>query len=418
MTSGSTQAALSRPSSAMVSDASTDAGASPLGRGRVSAEDVLRIECNVDFEAFRRLEREWHELCAQCPSATMFNSWEWLFSWWQTYRGARELRLILVRSGGALVAVLPLCLSREPVVGPLMARVLRFVGDGSYDSDYLDWIVRSGDEDRVVAALARWFAENRDWDALRLRELPPQSTLAPRLEVLRAAVSGRVQVETGRTGVIPLPATLEEFLRGRQSRFRTKLRALLRSMDTAGITLEVSCPPHQLRSRLRSLFALHQRRWQSAGEPGVFGGRTKRLFYARFAPRFSRRGWLRLYTLQSAAGPVAHQLCFGTAGTTYLLQEGFDVTNPNASYGQMLRIAVMKHLIESGETHYDFLGGVTRHKEGWGAIEQEVSHVSIVRPTVAGRMTIAWPLFREQVGQFLKRYLPPRIVDRLRGRGG
>ena len=28
----------------------------------------------------------------ECPGATPFNSWEWLFSWWQAYGGARQLR--------------------------------------------------------------------------------------------------------------------------------------------------------------------------------------------------------------------------------------------------------------------------------------------------------------------------------------
>lgn len=114
-------------------------------------------------------------------------------------------------------------------------------------------------------------------------------------------------------------------------------------------------------------------------------------------PTFARSGWLRLYSLRRQNEYVAHQLCFGHGGTTYLLQEGFDVSNPSASYGQMLRAAVIRHLIDSGEARYDFLGGFTRKKEIWGARETAALHLIVARPNLRGRLYFDAPGLRDRL---------------------
>ena len=73
------------------------------------AAAVLRT--TTDFAA---LQAEWDELYESCPRATPFQSWAWLYSWWEVYgEGRYELRLVTVReAGGLLVGLLPLMVRR------------------------------------------------------------------------------------------------------------------------------------------------------------------------------------------------------------------------------------------------------------------------------------------------------------------
>jgi CelD/BcsL family acetyltransferase involved in cellulose biosynthesis len=158
------------------------------------------------------------------------------------------------------------------------------------------------------------------------------------------------------------------------------------------------------------LFQLHQERWQQAGEPGVFGGRAKRLFYARFCPRYARAGWLRLYSLRSADRYLAHQLCFEDRGVVYLLQEGFDVADPASSYGQMLRAAVIRHLIAQGTKRYDFLGGYSKHKVSWGAEEERTLHIALARDSLRARICFHGPAVREACANWAKKRLPTKLT--------
>ena len=95
---------------------------------------------------FAELEGEWEELYRECPRATPFQSWAWLYSWWEHYGERYELRLVTVRSeDGLLVGLLPLMLGRRGSLGRLL-----FIGTGI--TDYLDVLVREGWEEQVRAA--------------------------------------------------------------------------------------------------------------------------------------------------------------------------------------------------------------------------------------------------------------------------
>lgn len=375
---------------------------------------ALRVDCIADAAGVRALAREWRALHDTLPDATPFTSHEWLASWWQAYGDGRPLRVLAFRAHDALVGVTALYLDRD---GPRRwCRVLRFVGDGTFDSDYLGPLCAPAWQAAVHARLVEWLRAERGWDAIDLRELPGDSVLPDVLSAQARDAGWLARLEHGRCALLDLPPSLDEFLRARQARFRTRVRALLRRLDEGGLVFEPDTAPAQLRARVRSLFRLHQARWQATGGPGVFGKRARRQFYARFVPRFAQRGWLRLYSLRQGDAYVAHQLCFGGDGVTYLLQEGFDTTDPAASYGQMLRAAVVRELIARGERRYDFLGGYSRHKEDWGAVQGVTSHVIVARPTLRGRAYFHAPALRERAAQVAKRVLPAAVVQRLRER--
>lgn len=376
---------------------------------------ALSLECVADRAAFCALRDEWRELHASCPQANPFNSWEWLFSWWQAYGAERTLRVLVWRAAGRLAGVAPLYLAPESMAFGASAQVLRMVGDGSGDSDYLAFLVRGEYAAPAMAQLGQWLAAEPGWDALAMSELKPGQGLLERFGQIARQHRFALRIAPGRCSAVELPATFAQFLEARQPRFRTRIRALLKKLDAdPALRFEPATVPDDLRARLRSLYALHQARWAAEGVAGVFRDARRRLFYGHFVPRFARRGWLRVYSLRHGQTYVAHQLCFGGEGITYLLQEGFDVSNPAASYGQMLRAAVMRHLIANGERSYDFLGGYSRHKHDWGARESETANAVIARRRWRGRLYANAPAWRQQLADAANRFLPQTAMRVLR----
>jgi CelD/BcsL family acetyltransferase involved in cellulose biosynthesis len=381
------------------------------------APGSIAVQCVADPALLRSLRGEWQNLFSRCPRATPFNSWDWLFSWWQAYGAGRQLRVVLVRIDGTLAGIAPLYVGQEKSSLRTPCSVMRFIGDGSFDSDHLDFLIDPSRENVVMLQFEDWLRRSRDWDVLALREITGGSRLDAAMRDFARKLGLRFRTEESVCAVLDLPASYEEFLQARQSRFRTKARSLTKRIDQGDIAFETQCGPAGLRKKLRSLFDLHQRRWNAAGQPGVFGPRAKRLFYAHFVPRFARTGWLRLYSLRHGQEYVAHQLCFGVAGTTFLLQEGFDVSDPAASFGQMLRAAVVRQLIESGEKRYDFLGGYSSHKELWGARPGKVNHVLVARKNLRALVYFNAPAWRECIAAKAKRTLPDQVLKRLRRTG-
>src|SRR5918911_5777125 len=89
------------------------------------SDSPLELSVVEDAPAFASLEEEWGNLYRNAPLATPFQSWAWLYSWWESYGESYELRLVTVRDEGLLVGIVPLRLRRRWGFGRLL-----FVGAG------------------------------------------------------------------------------------------------------------------------------------------------------------------------------------------------------------------------------------------------------------------------------------------------
>jgi CelD/BcsL family acetyltransferase involved in cellulose biosynthesis len=141
-------------------------------RLRHRSRDVVKAHLDVsvleDGKAFAALEEEWEELYRDCPAATPFQSWAWLYSWWEHYGEGNELCIVAVRSGGLLVGILPFMIQRRFGVKRLL-----FIGTGV--TDYLDLLAREGWEREVAEAGVRVLRRLGPWQVADLLELRPEA---------------------------------------------------------------------------------------------------------------------------------------------------------------------------------------------------------------------------------------------------
>ena len=129
----------------------------------------LRTEVLRSAGEFAALEEEWEDLYQDSAQATPFQSWAWLYSWWESYGEDYELRLVTVRDGrGLLVGVAPLMLEYKRGFSTLL-----FVGTGL--TDYLDVLIRERWEDQVSEILVRTLGEIGSWQVADLQQLRPDA---------------------------------------------------------------------------------------------------------------------------------------------------------------------------------------------------------------------------------------------------
>ena len=132
-------------------------------------EKPLRTSVLRSSIEFATLEKEWEDLYHDSPQATPFQSWAWLYSWWESYGDDYELRLVTVRNDrGLLVGVAPLMLKSEFGFNKLL-----FVGTGL--TDYLDVLIRERWEDQVSEVLVQSLGEVGSWQVADLHQLRPDA---------------------------------------------------------------------------------------------------------------------------------------------------------------------------------------------------------------------------------------------------
>jgi CelD/BcsL family acetyltransferase involved in cellulose biosynthesis len=118
----------------------------------------------------------WNALLVQSQSDTLFLTWEWLYSWAESFIGAdRRLFILTVYRDNALVGVAPWYTHSQTRWG-FREREVRFLGTPEAASDYLDVFAKPGEEIAVAQQVyAHLWKEKAAWEMLVLRDIPSHS---------------------------------------------------------------------------------------------------------------------------------------------------------------------------------------------------------------------------------------------------
>jgi peptidoglycan/xylan/chitin deacetylase (PgdA/CDA1 family)/CelD/BcsL family acetyltransferase involved in cellulose biosynthesis len=358
------------------------------------------------------LRCHWDNLLANSPAKTIFLSWEWITAWWDAYGRAGDLRVLAAFDDSEVLrGIAPLRSQTVHRYGQSIPAV-SFIGDGSNDSDYMNFIVAAGYEEPVMTALAEHLAQDlKRGTMLVLNQIPAGS---PSLDLLKRSTTqqGLLWVETETPcATVVLPRTWDEYLGMLKPRFRTKVRSVLRNLETTPAVCFGFCETAEQAERmLPILFDLHTRRWAQVAKPGVFGGDAKRRFYAALSRLLLERDWLRFTWLEWNGRILACQYGFTYSGVYSQLQEGYEPAAEHWNVGAGLRAWSIREYISQGVLEYDFLSGMERHKLDWGAATRSTRSVTVARPGLQALLYCRGSEWEEHARESAKRLLPERLL--------
>ena len=370
---------------------------------------IVEIRTLAEWE---KLKPEWNTLLRGSASKTIFLTWEWMSAWWSAYAGGAQLRILAAYDGdGALRGIAPLQQRSARRYGQEV-RSISFVGDGSNDSDYLDFLITSGSEKEVLSAFLAHCGEDLEHGAvLELNEIPETS---PNLALLKDIAEKRGLLhkqEAVSCGTVRLPESWEQYLLTLRPRFRTKIRSVLRNLEARP---EVRCgfceTAADVERILPILYDLHTRRWVQDGKPGVFGWKEKRDFYAALSPLLLETGQLRVSWLEWNERILACQYGFTYDDTYFHLQEGYEPASEHWNVGLGLRAWSIRRFLEQGIREYDFLGGVGRHKTDWGAAAKQSQRLVLAGPTPKNYLYCHGAEWEATARQSIQKLVPDSVL--------
>ena len=372
----------------------------------------LGIEVLTSTAQFAALAPDWNRLHAEARAASVFNSWMWLYEWWQAYGAGRRLRLLVVREGEVPVGVLPLYLERTRLFG-MPLQVLRLVGiGGDTHPDDLGPVLARGAERHAAAALAHATLALPGADVWLFNDIDPASGFPAALEAAARAL-GLPLAERGATRIalIDLPRTWPQYLQslGRDARWRLR-RSRRRVADAGRTRFFVWSDPERLEAALDRLAELHRARWAAAGgRSRAFGTPAYLGFHRSVIRSLFRRGWLRLYCLEVDGALAAMIYCYRFRNRVYLMQAGFDPKLARLGAGKVLLGYAIEHAIGEGNEAFDFLRGEHRYKDELATRHRETRNQAVFAATPAAllyRLRSVWlPMLKAR----LQRRPPPGL---------
>lgn len=363
----------------------------------------------VPFDELAR--STWDRLLAAAPAATPFARWTFHRAWWDAYGStAHEQYVLVVDEAGEARAIVPLMhrhqvepqdeptatvlrhRERQGTAVPAQAKTVFFAA--SYHADYATLLADPQDLRAVSTALVDYFAGPPDtghgdipWDAIDLRRLqrddPARTALASAFGD-RAAAEGW-QIVDEQEDVCPVVsapgADWDEYLATLGKKHRHEIRRKLRRAEAAGgLGVSYGLPDRQSVERF---IELHQARFGSEGLfPPTEGGERSRRFIHRLAELEATEpdgGQLRLAEVTSGERLIFGGLAFDDGQTCYLYNSGMDPHASDLSPGVTGTAELIRDRLAAGRRRFDFLRGDEPYKYQWGAVDEPVDRLLVLR---------------------------------------
>lgn len=340
------------------------------------------VESMADFDA---MGAEWQELLANSDADSLFLTWEWLHTWWRHLGGRRQLHIITLRRGGRLIAIAPLAVRpRQP--GRLFPfRAIEFMGTGSVGSDYLDIIVRHGEEAGALAALATHLKDSRLMLELSQVKLAP--TAASRLATILVRDGwGAAQLVTDMCPYIVIGGrSWDAYLASLSSAHRYNLRRRIKNLyQSFQVGWERVTTEEELHHSFRDFMDLHQARWARRRHADALQERALVEFHEEWCAIALKRGWLRLYLLKLDGTPTAAVYGFKYRDNFLFYQSGFDPGYSAHSVGMVALAMSIRAALEEGAVEYDLLHGDESYKFLWTDQGRDLSRLELCPPNSSG----------------------------------
>ena len=322
-------------------------------------------------------------------------SWAWHSAFWEGFfQDDERVEMHLCHRGATadgLVAALPVRRTGR------LLRTLRTLEN----EHFVFWTAPADSQDpRLGPLLLDHLLE--DVECLELRRLLLDGPLA---SVLRQEASRRglpvVEHENADGEVsVPLVAPFAEFEKSvsknlrRDSRLVTKLEAL------GKVEYQLVEAPEAIDRELPACLELEARGWKgAAGSPILADGRTHR-FYRALAERAARAGSMRLYLLKLDGRLIAYEYDLCAGGRVECLKIGYDESLSRFSPGTILRMMILRQVIERGEATAYHLGRISSWKRRWVKQTDRIGTLQIFAGSQRGRLAhLGGPVLRTTIKQ-------------------
>jgi CelD/BcsL family acetyltransferase involved in cellulose biosynthesis len=327
--------------------------------------DVLEIN---DVEDLLQYRLAWDSLLPETPGASFFHTLDWLVTYWRHFGHDQKLRVLVVRSGGSVAGIVPLCVRRERYrLGTL--RVLTYPLD-----NWGTWFGPIGPSPAatMLAAMQYIRRAKRDWDMIELRWTGPETAERGRIaRSMRAAnlLSERREYQT--TSIVDLPESWDAFVACKSSTLRRQFRRTLRQMfEERGAEFVRHRPAPAREGDGDPRWDLYEMcetaalaSWQGSATNGNTLTHDRVRDYCHDAHAAAARlGMVDVNVLLVDGRPAAFLYNYHYQGRITALRTGYDASAGHDGVGSALVLKSIEDSIERGDESIDFGPGEREHK--------------------------------------------------------
>lgn len=317
----------------------------------------------VPLAEFSKMRDEWDSLVVQDPYGTVFDTWEWLYSFWLIRAPPNSLPFLRIyRENETLRASIAFRLHKKIVAHRIKKTYIEFLAQGP--SDYNTILVSPKCDVRNFSALVckDLLRNSHSWDEIDLCDIGANSRVN---EFLSGCGLRQRELPDSVTPFLPLTEGWERYLSIQGPNFRYNLKRYTRKLKADYPDMEILVAHNPTEGELKDLFRLHQQRWERRLKKGAFAERRIQTFHEKFVQYASNKDWIRLYLLRVRGENIAALYGFVFKGKFCFYHNGFNPDFAKYSPSTLLMAYSVRNSMEEKLGEYDFLRGNEKYKFDW-----------------------------------------------------
>ena len=294
--------------------------------------DLLKIDVVSDSKAFASLKNQWNRLNDNSPKGAVFNSWEWLYTWWEIYKndGNRKLYILTVRDrNNELIGIAPFQIVANHLRYFPSSRQILFLGTGetgkhSIFGEYMDLIIKPGLETQVCNALSSYLYQNRAlWDGAKFQQLLNDSLLSRLFAQQKKQVCKTIRANGFRT-IVDLPENYDDFLMSLRKKMRNNIKRLFKRLQQEqNFSIRSAIPEMDGDQAIEILADLNRGRRGDLNKHSVFNSPRFENFHRKLIRRLIPLNRVELRIIWFEKEPVAALYLFIDKDIIHAYQSGF-----------------------------------------------------------------------------------------------
>jgi hypothetical protein len=316
-----------------------------------------KFDCYVSPENFSSLYSYYQKSDNKLRWEPLFVIPTWLQTWWDELGSEFNLELLAIYKDNRIIGIAPL---------KVKEKISSIIGSSDV-SDYVDFIVLSGQEDIFCSCLLEYLSK-KDISYLDLYHVRPESTIFRFL--IKEAEKQGCKVSCHQDDVsleLNLPTCWDDYLTYLSGKQRHEIRRKMRRIQEAGsIKYHTINGVDQINNFMPTFFWMFS---ESRADKKRFLTISRESFFRTMIANMAREGYLKMGLLELNNKPVALVLYFDYNNKIYLYNSGYDPHYKSLSVGLITKLFCIKDSIEKNKVIFDFLKGNEDYKYRLGGKE-------------------------------------------------
>lgn len=360
------------------------------------------IEILRDTDAQMRIADEWDKAVPESFQATLSRS-AWYFAWRDAF-SVKESVIVTARDDGRLVGVLPISKIRTDARGLFFPQITTYTG-----ADYQAPVIAEGAANDILpcmvdAAIDHFGKMGVYWWA----NIPTNDMSADTLAAHLSSRGMRIYAEYRVAPRLLLShRSYAEIESTWSASHRTDVRRQRKRLEKAGaISLSEPRDRAAARTLLEEFFTVHDEKWRSQGQPGMFHESRHRNHFRAIVDRLWGRG-LFFSVLRCDEVNVSYGFGFFSGGWIQWYRPTYRREYQNFSPGKVHIALLVEEACKRGWNGVDFLQGAETYKQQWS--NEQIRTVDYYAACTAWSPGYQWfargkPFVRERLGSAYARF--------------